>query len=58
MAMKRPIAATTAALLLVAVADHVRADPVTYLARGSVWRYRQGTQEASAPDPASWRSGG
>jgi hypothetical protein len=58
--MNRATAAAPAALisLLLAAAAPVRADPVTYLAPGSVWKYRQGTQEASSPDPAAWRGDG
>ncbi|MGQ9591211.1 MAG: lamin tail domain-containing protein, partial [Planctomycetota bacterium] len=31
------------------------ADETVYVLRGSPWRYRLGTEEASQPDPAAWR---
>src|SRR5262245_46699153 len=44
------------ASILLAIAGSAQAATVSYFGFGSAWPYRLGTNEASAPDPTTWRT--
>jgi len=43
-------------VLASSVSRDLAADPVTWVERGSTWRYFRGQSEASSPDPTAWRA--